>query len=136
MSQIPPPPIPKLCTNCVRKANLGLVILAAFLLVGLMLSLVSVVPRFETIFKDMGQKLPMLTQLIMFSTCWPGVILTIGIFGVLAATMIVGYSVLPAPAGNIVNAVVLVIVLCLAALLVVGLFAPLFALIQGIQGRG
>jgi type II secretory pathway component PulF len=107
---------------------------AAFLLVGLTLCFVLAVPRFETIFADMGQKLPTPTRIIMFLACWPGIVVTIGIFVAVLAAMIVGYR-LPAPAGTTISAAVIVVVLCLGGLLFLGLFAPLIALIQGMQGN-
>jgi hypothetical protein len=133
MSQLPPP-MPKLCTNCVRTVNLAFIILATFLTVGLAMCFILVVPRFQSIFADMGSKLPAVTRLVMFMACWPGIMVTVGILCLLIAAMIVGYRVLPWPTGNIISAAVVVILLSLAALLVVGLFAPLFMLITSMQG--
>jgi len=104
------------------------------LLVGLTATLFSVVPKFQSIFSDMGQKLPLPTQLILHALHWPGILALGGAMATILLASILTHKFASAAVARDTNVVILLIILAMFGLLVVALFLPLVSLIQGMQG--
>jgi hypothetical protein len=97
----------------------------------LVVAWVLVVPRFMMMFADMGTKLPAVTAAVV--SIRP-VIALLGALGV-AGLMVAKQFLLPDRANLWINVAFLLVVLLACMFLVVAMFAPLFGLMQAVQGQ-
>ncbi len=88
-----------------------------------------VIASFKTMFADMGQPLPWLTQILLGvpTAVW----IAVGALG--AAALLVKDRGVPPDAALALNIVALLIGALVVAAVVVGLFLPLVSIIQGVQ---